>query len=567
MSFNDISQGFGVYTSEISKATGSIEAVQNTNGVVTIFSTKGVVNKPTYHTSANTANAIYGSEDVDGNYCLDSALQFLSEGNPCWINRVDLGFAQYNLVDFEAVLSGDDLSFSGDESIFTARSFANSEYVDGVTSDDVDIDTIKTTTPPANFRLYTKFPIPISGYTVSIKEDVDYKVNEVDSTDEYYFVDNQVFVYELLDADGFVVGDESFRFSLVEGTVDIDTNRNIFITEAFKQSSYFGAVYGAFISTTITDAMSGTSTFDTSEELITEDCIASDYDYSDLSSISSLNPVSFFFNDRKTYPAKVMFEGGYNNTIKAQLENNMKDCTKSRADIISFYDTINITNKEYQTIVPTLKNSIDTILATSFSYERDVICMDWGNFSVNGIEQNKPDSWKTASDQLNSYLTYIVEPAFGMKQHLIKDFLSPVLKVKNTQHTTLKKLRLNHSRKQSTGYYPWLGYTAYPKSTPERFLHVQWLKLFMLDRAELVLEPFIGEFNNKATENNIRIGLDEAFQDIKKFLDAPIKYNYTKIDDTSIRVQVGILPTSSLEYIYFQLVTHSDVETLENDFS
>lgn len=569
MAYIDTSKGFGVYLNEISKAVGGVEPVVETNGIITIFSTKGVVNKPTYHTSPNTVNAIYGSTDLDGNYCLDSALQFISEGNPCWVNRVGLGFEQYNLIDFEFVQSGDETYFSGDESIFTAKSFADSLYVDGVNSDDVDIATIKgsNVTGDANFRLYTKYPIPLSGYTVSIEEDVDYKVNNDDSTDEYYFTDTQVFVYKLLDADGFTVTGENFRFSLVEGTRDADNNRLLYITEAFKQSAYFGAVFGTIIPTSITDNITGSTTYTTSNKLITEDCIADNYDYSDLSTISALNPVSFFFNDRKEYPAKVMFEGGYNSTIKAQMQNYIKDCTKTRKDVMSFYDTFNITNIEYQTIINNLRSNITTLLPTSFSYERDVICFDWGYFSENGVEVIKPDSWKSASDQLRSYIQFIVEPALGIKQFLVKDFLKPAVNIKDEHHTALKKSRINHSRKQATGYYPWLGYTAYPKATPERFIHVQWLKLFMLSVAEPFLMNFIGQFNNKETENNIRIGLDELFQPIKEFLKAPIQLNYSTPSDTSIVIDCGIAPEDPVEYITFNLITYDSEEALNSDFA
>lgn len=569
MSTTDTSKGYGVYLSEESKAIGGLEPVDNLNGIVSIFSTKGVVNKPVYVTSQATFSSIYGSADIENNYSIESTLNFLEGGNGCWVNRIGLGFEQYNLLDFEFTLSGNDATFSGDENIYSAKSLGDVAYVDGVTSDDVDIETIKNTelADDVNLRLYTKYPVPLSGYTVTITEDENYQVNDVtDSTDEFYFPANQVFRYRLLDADGFAVGNEDFLFSLVSDVRDYSTNRLLFVDEAFKQSQYFGAVFGKIIPTDITDSITGSTTYTKEEFLIVEDSITEIYDYTTAIGSLSVNPVSFFFNDRHKYGAKVQFEGGYNNTIKAKMEDWMKSCTTVRADILSFYDSINITNMEYQTIISDLKANLSTIIATSFSYERDVICTDWGEYIYDGRTYYMPDSWKSASDQLNSYKTYIVDPAFGQKQNLVKNYLAPVIDVKRSYETKMEKYRLNFARKLATGYYPFLGLTAYPKSTPEKNIHVQWLKLFILDVAERFLEPYIGEFNNRDTEQRILIGLDSIFQPIRKFLDADWKIKYTKISDDSIQIEMGIKPTGAIKYIYFNLITYDNEETMNRDF-
>lgn len=572
----DTSLGYGVYTNDVSRAIGSSEVVDNNNGIMTIISEKGVVNKPIFISSQSTFTSIYGSEDIGQNKCVDSALRFLESGNGLWVNRIGGGFEYYNMFDFEFILSGDDASFSGDESFYTAKKITDSLYVNGVTSDDVDIKTIQTTdlAEDVNFRLYTKYPIDLTGFKVSIKEDESYEVNDVaDDTDEYYFPTVQTFRYQLLDKDGFVYSGENFLFSLVDGTVDFATNQDIFVEEAFKRSAVFGAVFGK----AITGIPTPTTTYTTSSVDVVNGCINPAYDYETFitTECDVFNPISFFFSNREAYPALIQIEGGYDGSydtvgethdgIKYTLTKHMDSMGQGRGDIFTIFDTYLVSNLAYQSIASNLKSNKSVLLPHNYSYSRDIVTMDWGEFSRNGRTVQLPDSPKLAQSLVFYYKTKISEPLFGAKSPLIKDYLSPVVTLKRTQEPSLLKYKINFSRSLSVGYTPMSGLTC-SSDAVLRDIHVNMLIIYIITNSEQPLSLYIGDLNNTDTEANVRITMDQVLTPIKKFLDADYILEITRPTRDSIDIKVKILPSGSVKYITLTVYSYDSEEVMNSDF-
>ena len=557
-------RGYGVYVTETDMTIGDTTPTDYFNGLAVIFASKGVVNKPVYVNSVSTLNAVFG-DDLAGFTNIQSCRDFINTGNGLWVTRVGIGVENYATLTGKFVFDNNtttELKCSMIAGTQTAKSLEDDYGTDAVnlTSDDLDINLFKTSALASkeSFKLMTKFPMDTSKLSVTISEDSDY----VAGTD---FNLTKVFRYTLSDVSTNEVF-ETFRFSMIDGILDIDTDENLFIENMFdKYSTYFVAKFGTDKFYDI-DSPSAEHTVPP-VTLKSMSITINQYEFTGtVDSYDSLtvNPFTYFYGDRSTYPAYVVFEGGYKTGtgkttgIKETMQGFMKDLVYRRANIIGIYDSRPITNTNFRQNYMKLKTDLGFFIGTTLSFERDIVTIDWGYRTIGGKKLLLPESGHMASLLVNEARGNISTPFFN-KGNLSPLFQQPLVVIDRKIEPYLLKAGINFSRKTNTGYLYFSGITSFLKEAPQKKIHTQMIKLFMINVAEANLEQFIGRFNDASVERDIVTILNNKFATVKNNFLVDMIISTQRPNLNSVIVTCKILPKGSVDYIEFNLVTYDDL--------